>query len=281
MVAAAPRIAFRAGVVVLGLVLAAWFLFQVSSVLMLAFISVILAAAIVGPVDWLEHRGVPGGLAVLAIYLVAALVLGVLVLLVAPPLLQQLTLLLGTLPAAATSLLGELQRLAAGLGLQADLSSLTATALDALGGATSVLAALPMRLLGWIGDVLMILTLGAFMVLERRQARRWIGRFLAADERTVFVHLVDQAALRLAAYVEAQLLIMAVTGIGATIGLTVIGVPFALALGTFAFLVQMVPVVGPFIGGAAMVLVALLQSPLQALATLVLVIGLQQLTGIP
>ena len=278
-VAAAPWIAFRGGLVVLGLALVVSFVFQVSSVLLLAFIAAILAAAIAGPVSWLEHRGVPGGLAVVAIYLVLALVLGLLLFLVAPPLLQQLTQLLGSLPAVAASVLGQLQGLAASLGLQPDLSSLTGAAVDALRGATSVLAGVPLRLMGAIGDVLMILTLGAFIVLERRPARRWISRFLAPGDRAAFVHLVDKAALRLAAYVESQLLIMAVTGIGATVGLTLIGVPFALALGTFAFLTQIIPVVGPFIGGAAMIGVALLQSPAQALLTLALVIGLQQLTG--
>ena len=278
-VAAAPWIALRAGVVVLALVLGVWFLFQVSSVLLLAFIAVILAAAIAGPVSWLEHRGVPGGLAVLAIYLVVALVLGLLLFLVAPPLLQQLTQLLNSLPAMATSVLDQLESLTGTLGLQPDLNAMTGTAIDTLRGATSVLAGVPLGLMGAIGDVLMILTLGAFIVLERRRARRWISRFLAPDDRAVFVRLVDKAALRLAAYVESQLLIMAVTGIGATVGLTLIGVPFALALGTFAFLTQIIPVVGPFIGGAAMIIVAFMQSPAQGLLTLVLVIGLQQLTG--
>jgi predicted PurR-regulated permease PerM len=278
-VAAAPWIALRAGVVVLALVLGVWFLFQVSSVLLLAFIAVILAAAIAGPVSWLEHRGVPGGLAVLAIYLVVALVLGLLLFLVAPPLLQQLTQLLNSLPAMATSILDQLESLTGTFGLQPDLSAMTGTAIDTLRGATSVLAGVPLGLMGAIGDVLMILTLGAFIVLERRRARRWISKFLAPDDRAVFVRLVDKAALRLAAYVESQLLIMAVTGIGATIGLTLIGVPFALALGTFAFLTQIIPVVGPFIGGAAMIIVAFMQSPAQGLLTLVLVIGLQQLTG--
>jgi predicted PurR-regulated permease PerM len=260
-------------------VLAVWFLFQVSSVLLLAFIAVILAAAIAGPVSWLEHRGVPGGVAVVAIYLIVALGLGLLLFLLAPPLLEQLTQLLNSLPAMATLLLDRLQELAASLGLQPDLNPLAGTAIDALRGATSVLAGVPFRLMGAIGDVLMILTLGAFIVLERRRGRRWISRFLAPGDRLAFVQLVDKAALRLTAYVESQLLIMAVTGIGATVGLTLIGVPFALVLGTFAFLTQIIPVVGPFIGGAAMIGVALLQSPAQALLTLVLVIGLQQLTG--
>src|SRR6187549_2541886 len=159
-VAAAPWIALRAGVV------------------LLAFIAVILAAAIAGPVSWLEHRGVPGGLAVLAIYLVVALVLGLLLFLVAPPLLEQLTQLLNSLPAMATSVLDQIESLTGTLGLQPDLSAMTGTAIDTLRGATSVLAGVPLGLMGAIGDVLMILTLGAFIVLERRRARRWISRFL-------------------------------------------------------------------------------------------------------
>src|SRR3954453_15472994 len=150
-VTAAPWIALRAGIVVLGLALAGWFLFQGSSGLLLSFFAAPLAAGIVGPVSWLEHRGVPGGLAVLAIYLVVAIVLGLLLLLVAPPLLEQMTQLLSSLPAIATSAFDEVERLTGSFGLQPDLSAMTGTAIDTLRGATSVLAGVPLGLMGAIG----------------------------------------------------------------------------------------------------------------------------------
>ena len=42
---------------------------------------------------------------------------------------------------------------------------------------------------------------------------------------------------------------MLVTGVGSCIGLTLIGVPFALPLGIFAFLTEAIPIAGPVIAG--------------------------------
>ena len=69
---------------------------------------------------------------------------------------------------------------------------------------------------------------------------------------------------------------MLVTGVGSWVGLTLIGVPFALPLGIFAFLTEAIPLAGPVIAGIAMIAVAFIESPFQALLTLALVIIIQQ-----
>lgn len=275
----APRVALRIGLVILGLAVATWLVFQLAPVLLLAFVAAILATALVGPVAWLEARGMPAAVAILGIYVAVAVVFIVLLLLLAPPVIGQFVGLAATLPNAASAALDRLQPALAGLGIRPDRAAVNGAIANWLQTATATFAALPLELLGVVGNVLMVVTLSAFIVLERHRARRWISRFFGPDDRAVLLELVDDAALRLGAYVKAQLFIMAVTATGSTIGLMLLGVPFAIALGAFAFLVQMVPLVGPFVWGAAMVAVALLQSPLQALGTLVLVIALQQLEG--
>jgi predicted PurR-regulated permease PerM len=69
---------------------------------------------------------------------------------------------------------------------------------------------------------------------------------------------------------------MLVTGFGSWLGLTLIGVPFALPLGVFAFLTEAIPIAGPVIAGVVMIAVAFIESPAQAAATLVLVVIIQQ-----
>ena len=67
-----------------------------------------------------------------------------------------------------------------------------------------------------------------------------------------------------------------VTGVGSFVGLTVIGVPFALPLAIFAFLTEAVPIAGPVISGIAMIIVAFTQSPIQGLLAVGLVVIIQQ-----
>jgi predicted PurR-regulated permease PerM len=69
---------------------------------------------------------------------------------------------------------------------------------------------------------------------------------------------------------------MGVTGVGSFVGLSLIGVPFALPLSIFAFLTEAVPIAGPVISGIAMIIVAFTQSPAAGLLTIGLVLLIQQ-----
>ena len=101
-------------------------------------------------------------------------------------------------------------------------------------------------------------------------------RFVAPQDRPAWDNLIRKAGERLGSYVRGQLLIMLVTGVGSYVGLTLIGVPFALPLGIFAFLTEAVPIAGPVIAGVVMIIVALTESPGAALLTLILVAVIQQ-----
>jgi predicted PurR-regulated permease PerM len=90
-----------------------------------------------------------------------------------------------------------------------------------------------------------------------------------------------------AGYVRGQLLFSLVMGAGAGIGLWIYGAvgifpdgqTYALAFGVFFGLMELVPYVGPFLGAAPPVLVALFQDPLTGLWVALLFVGLQQIEG--
>jgi predicted PurR-regulated permease PerM len=145
-----------------------------------------------------------------------------------------------------------------------------------LGSVGGILARIPLVAAGFVASLVTITFLSALMVLERDRARAWSMRFVAPADRAALDALLRKAAGRLGAYVRGQLLIMGVTGVGSYVGLTLIGVPFALPLGIFAFLTEAIPIAGPVIAGIAMIIVALLESPLQGALTLVLVLIIQQ-----
>ena len=72
---------------------------------------------------------------------------------------------------------------------------------------------------------------------------------------------LDIADRTIGAYIRAQLTLGIIVGTVVTIGLLLLGVPFAFVLGTVAGLTELVPVIGPWIGGAAGVLVTLATEP--------------------
>jgi predicted PurR-regulated permease PerM len=82
------------------------------------------------------------------------------------------------------------------------------------------------------------------------------------------------------AYIRGQLLLCLFIGALATIGLLIVGVDFALLLGLIAGAFEILPFVGPILGAIPALIVAVLQSPITALWTLVVFIIIQQIENI-
>jgi predicted PurR-regulated permease PerM len=70
---------------------------------------------------------------------------------------------------------------------------------------------------------------------------------------------------------------MCAVGILTTVGLTVLGVPYALLLGVISAMLEIVPFVGPIVGGGLAVTAAFLDSPATAVWVLLLMVAIQQI----
>ncbi|KEZ47826.1 AI-2E family transporter [Metabacillus indicus] len=83
----------------------------------------------------------------------------------------------------------------------------------------------------------------------------------------------------LAAYIQGQVLVSLFVGTGCFIGYTLIGLDYALILGIVVAIANIIPYLGPFIGAAPAVIIALLDSPTKALLAAVVVTVVQQIDG--
>ena len=268
-------IAARAAVLVILVGLAAWWIYLVRDVLVLGLLALVIAAAIHAPVELLERRGIRRVFAVLLVYVALLVLVGILLALLVPPLLAQAREFAANLPTILGSLSGSINALLAQLGLSTG-GSLVDTILGSLGSLGGILARIPGIVVGFLSALLLVTFLSALMILERDRARAWTMRFVAPADRPGLDGLLRKAADRLGAYVRGQLLIMGVTGVGSFVGLSLIGVPFALPLAIFAFLTEAVPIAGPVISGIAMIVVAFTQSPTQGVLAIALVVIIQQ-----
>ena len=80
---------------------------------------------------------------------------------------------------------------------------------------------------------------------------------------------------RLGIYVRGELLLMTSIGVLASLGYLVIGLPYPMALGALAGLLEFVPMVGPTLGAIPAVIVALSISPQAALLVVLYSIVIQ------
>lgn len=283
-------ITFRASLVVAGVVLGAYLLYQLRLLLILVFLAILLAAGLYGAARLFE-RFVPR---ILAVVLTYALLLGVVALvlfMIFPPLVRQAVALAEDLPA----LLGRLESGTielidgvAGEGTGEELiGSLTDGAEGAIPGVDFLLG-VPLLLASILTNLIVVMFLSALMLLERDKIRDYGMRFVDEQDHEAVSNVARRALHKLGAYVRGQLLVMTVIGVGSGVGMVVIGylvigepLSFAVPLAALSFITAAIPLAGAFIAGLPIVLVALVTTgqPLAGLFMTLWLVVLQQLEG--
>jgi len=282
----------------LGLV-AIWELANIAGQVLVLFIIAGLIALILNPaVAFLQRRRLPRGLAVLAVYLGFFLAVAGIGFLVANPISNQVQKFANNLPHLvdeANENLATLQEELGENGIHVELVKQGKTALQTIqekvGKSASKLASSSASILseaaGVIFDLVLIFVLSVYMLLYGEQIGRLARRLMPrgdGSDADDYPRLVQRAVSR---YVGGQLLFSVIMGASAgvslwifgTVGLFPDGSKYAIAFGVFYGVMELIPYIGPILGAAPPVAVALFTNPISAVWLVLLFIGLQQLEG--
>lgn len=102
---------------------------------------------------------------------------------------------------------------------------------------------------------------------------------LPTEKRIIAKRVISHIDKVLSRYIISQLLLSLIIGTLTFIVLVIIDVKFALILGIFNGILNIVPYFGPIIGGVPAIFVALMESPNKALWTLIAIFLIQQIEG--
>ncbi|MGZ4430360.1 MAG: AI-2E family transporter [Gaiellales bacterium] len=134
-------------------------------------------------------------------------------------------------------------------------------------------------------NVVLVIVISVYMLLDAPRLAHFLRRLFPGT--TTKDDLVTRTERALIAYVRGQILVCAVIGATAGVGLWLLGVvgifpggsSYALAFGAFAAVTEVIPYVGPWIGATVPFVVALIHSPTAALAVAVLFLFIHQIEG--
>lgn len=102
----------------------------------------------------------------------------------------------------------------------------------------------------------------AFFVLkDRRKGMRWFLDLFPPNVQPDVEQLLRNAHLVFGSFLRAQLALSTITAIVTIIGLQWFGVPFSFALGVVAGVANLIPVIGPMLGGIPALIVVLATHP--------------------
>jgi predicted PurR-regulated permease PerM len=263
----------------------AWLLVQVRTIIVILILGVLLAAAIEPLVNRLRRRGVRRGHAILMVYAGILATLAVGLYLLVPPLITQATALFNDIP----DLLANLRNQAIASDNRFLQTSGYRTMLRIEDGWEQITTNPNIEgrtAFGWLTSVVGVLfttvtvmIVAFYWMTEKAIIKRVVLGLFPLHHRDRAHALWDTIEGRLGGWTRGQLLLMLTVGVLSAVAYLLMGLDFWLPLGIFAGLTEVIPFIGPFLGGAAAVLVALTVSWETAVMVVVFVVVLQQLEG--
>ena len=119
--------------------------------------------------------------------------------------------------------------------------------------------------------------LGIYILKDIDKLRRGFISILPVKFRNPVVNTMDRINHVIGRYIRGQILVSIIVGVLCTVVLLVLKVDFAVLLGAIAGIFNLIPLLGPLIGGIPAALAALFISPLKALLVIILFIAVQQI----
>lgn len=261
-----------------------YLLIQIQFVLVLILLSLVFATVISTPVDALERRHVPRPLAILLVYI--GIIAGVTVLFMGlAPLIREQSAEFRT---QAPQSLAELQQTWQGSGnalLSGPGQQMLDRALVFLDSPSQMQVSVPQGaalgvLTGVGGGVIGLVTvliISFYYLMERQWIRRIALGSAQAETRIRVIRIWDEVEQKVGDWLRGQLTLCLVIGVTATVGYAAMGIKFWPLLGLWAGLTEIIPILGPWLGGVPAVIIALTQSWEKAAIVVVFVVLLQMM----
>ncbi|OIO17589.1 hypothetical protein AUJ29_01145 [Candidatus Kuenenbacteria bacterium CG1_02_38_13] len=268
---------------VIFVLLVTFFAYLIRDAIALLFISVIFAAAIGPWVDWLHRYKFPRGVSVLMIYIVLLALFSLVVVLMIPPITEQVGQIAGNIPAYYEKIsigVHTLQNQAvegnaaiSGDSIIGALESLSAT----LAQTTKSIFVTITSIFGGLFSLLIVLVITFYIVVEEDALKKFVKFITPGKYRSYSVDLIDRMQLKIGLWLRGQLFLCLIVGILAYFGLILLGVKYALVLALVAGIFEIIPYLGPWLGAVPAILVASSDSFWKVLLVAGLYLIIQQL----
>jgi len=257
-------------------------------VLVMLLVALFLSFAAEPAVQFLARRGVRRGLATGVVFVVGLLVATGMVVAMVPLFVQQVTDLIDSVPRSINDLneildglpfipsvevTPELEVELRGLALEFGERARTV----ALGAAGNVVS-LGATAFGALFQLLAVGLVTFYLVADGPRLRRTLARPLPPERQREMLAIWELAIAKTGGYIYSRLLLAFACGLAHLLLLLLLGVPFALPLALWVGVTSaFVPVVGTYLGGVLLVLVALVNNPINALWVVAFIVLYQQL----
>ncbi len=274
-----------------GIVVILWIAGQTLGHVIFVFLVSVVIALLLNPlVRLLRKVHVPRGIAVATVFLSFIGAVAAAIILLIPPIQNQIQAIRGNLPLYTDQAQRQVQNLQAFFernGIRVDVQQKADATLQALKSWASDLSgnavSYSLSALSGLIFVLIMLVAAVYMLLDAPRIAQFAKR-IGGPSAAQFLRRTEHT---LGQYVKGQTLVSLIIGVSAGLVLWVFGVTgifpqgatYAALFAAWVFLMEFIPYVGPILGAVPPLLLALSTSPVTALWVLIAFIAIQQIEG--
>jgi predicted PurR-regulated permease PerM len=222
--------------------------YYLRDLVLIVLTAIVIASAMEPAIHALNRRGIHRLLAVIFMYLFVAGVFFTILFLFIPPVLSDAATFLTKLPQTLTTLnisdathgLLPWGSVADGINSTQLLKNITSAIADTAGGAFSTLSAI----FGGLTSFVLIIVFSFYFSVQETGVDDFLRVITPINEQAYVLHLWKRSQAKIGKWMQGQLILAAIVGVLLYLGLTILGVPYALLLAVIAGVFELIPVFG-------------------------------------
>ncbi len=244
-----------------------WILFRIREIILQFFLALVITAILNPTVTRLSKRKIPRGASVLVVYFILFGLVGLSIAALVPALIDQTTAFINNFPKVIEN-----------IGISGVVSDqIVQQFVTQLGRLPTQVAKLTVSVFSNLISLVGVLVFAFYLLSEREKLDDQLAELIGSKKRDLIEKNIKSIEDKLGSWARGQLTLMFVVGFANYIGLSLLGIPFALPLSVLAGLLEIVPYIGPVIAAIPAVLIGLGISPVMGFATAALAFLVQQL----
>lgn len=255
------------------------FLYLIKEVIALIFISLVLASAFDPWVDWFQKRKIPRGVGIIVIYILLFAIVSTAIVLIVPPITKEVGQIAKNFPYYYDKVIHGINYFR-GVAperveteLQQGLDSLSSN----LPGAITDIFSTIFSFFGGIISFFLVLVITFYFTVEEEGLKSFIKAVSPSKIQPYLHQLMFRIQRKMGLWLRGQLILSLIIFALVFIGLSILGVQYALLLALIAGIMEIIPFLGPTLAAIPAVFFGFLQSPLTGILVIALYIVIQQL----
>lgn len=255
-------------------------LYFIRDVILIILFAVVVASGVYPAANWFQKRKVPRTLAVVIVYLIGFILLGFVFYLIVPTIFSEFVSFAGQIGNYVNQpfrqdILAELMALFPS-SLANLFQNLASKSSEYIASFTSGFLTSAAKVFGGVVSFILIIVLSFYLSVQERGIQNFLRVVTPIQYEDYILDLWSRSRKKIGRWLQGQMLLALIVGVLSFLGLSILGVDYALTFALVAGFFEIIPIFGPILAAIPPALTALAVSPILALKVIILYIIIQQ-----